>query len=137
MNRIEFLKLLGTGTLATCAGCSMLSCGSQSDFAPTNVDFTLDLTASANSALNTVGGVVKSNGVFVVRSSSTEYIALSGSCTHEGVSLDYLASSKIFNCSAHGSQFNTSGTVTKGPASKSLKQYTVEVVSTTSLRVHS
>ena len=73
------------------------SCSKQSYTGPTNVNFTLDLSNSANAALNTVGGYLVANGVLVVRHTSTSFKALSATCTHEGYTVGYDASSAKCN----------------------------------------
>ncbi|MCX6296088.1 MAG: Rieske (2Fe-2S) protein [Bacteroidetes bacterium] len=134
MERKEFLALVGTSfaaiTLASCLG----SCKKEKNAQPT-VDFTLDLTAAANSALATNGGYIYSNSVIVARTMAGGYIAVAQACPHQGVSVVYQPSSGGFYCSAHGSAFSASGAVTAGPAGTALKQYTCDL-SGTSLHVH-
>jgi cytochrome b6-f complex iron-sulfur subunit len=127
MERKEFLSMLGLGAgsliLATCmGGCKKESAGT----APT-VDFTLDLSQSANAALNNAGGYMYSNGVIVAKTTSGSIIAVAAGCTHEGTNVQYQANNNQFYCPNHGATFSNSGSVTKGPANSSLKQYTVTV----------
>ena len=72
MERREFLTMIGFGSAAAaCAYC--LSGCKTSDagiVAPTNIDFTLDLTNQAYSALRSVGGYVYNAGVIVAHTSS-------------------------------------------------------------------
>ena len=73
MDRKEFLASLGIGAAfvaySSCLeGCNVANPVSS---APTNVDFTLDLTAAANNALKTNGGYVYNNGIIVTRIAST------------------------------------------------------------------
>ena len=136
MDRKEFLALVGTSigaiTLASCFdSCKKTSNAST---APT-VDFTLDLNAAANSSLKTGGGYVYNSGVIVAKTTGGSYIAVSQACTHEGVTVTYQPSGNNFYCSAHGSSFSSSGSVTGGPAGSALKQYTCDLTGTT-LRVH-
>ena len=59
MDRKEFLASIGKGAVTVCMACYLASCGNNPTdvpTAPTNVDFTLDLTQSANQNLNNVGG---------------------------------------------------------------------------------
>jgi cytochrome b6-f complex iron-sulfur subunit len=127
MNREEFLKQLGTMALLTCAGCGMYACSSEDDPAPTNIDFTLDLTSSANAALNNVGGFVVFNRIIVARISTTEFAALSVACTHQGTPVTYRNTQKDFYCSNHGSRFSATGSVLEGPANRPLNQYNTEL----------
>ncbi len=87
----------------------------------------LDLNESANENLKSVGGYVYSGSIIVIRSTETQYIALSKICTHEGCTVKYGAASNQIVCDCHGSTFTTAGTVTNGPAATNLKKYNVKV----------
>lgn len=136
MNREEFLKQLGVAALLTCTGNVMFGCSSQSDPAPANADFTLDLSSSQYSTLNTAGGSVAANGIIIARLSTTEFVALSRACTHEGTAVNYRSSQKDFLCPNHGARFSTTGSVLQGPANSSLRKYNTTLKGT-SLRVFS
>lgn len=136
MDRKQFLSLVGTSIAAITIGSCVQGCKKQANgIDQPTVDFTLDLTASANSALSTNGGYLYNQGVIVARTMSGTYIAVSQACTHEGVSVTYQSGSNGFYCSAHGSRFSSSGSVTAGPANQALKQYTC-TLSGNSLRVN-
>jgi cytochrome b6-f complex iron-sulfur subunit len=128
MNREKFLKQLGITAWLACTGSVLLNC-SQDDPAPgtSDVDFVLDLTASQNAALNTVGGSLSSNGIIIARLSSTEFVALSRACTHQGTAVNYRASQNDFLCPNHGSRFATTGSVLQGPARTALRKYNTEL----------
>lgn len=136
MDRKEFMNLLGfsVGSLvvASCLG----GCAKESGIAPSDVDFTLDLSDSANTALNTNGGSLVKNGIIVGRTTSGAYIAVSAACTHEQTTVLYQAANQRFFCPNHGSTFTESGAVTLGPATRALTQYNTEL-SGTSLRIFS
>ncbi len=134
MDRSEFLKYIGTGTLIACAGCSLVSCGGD-DPGP-SVDFTLDLTLSANAALQTTGGSFSKDGVIVARISGTEFTAVSRACTHQGTNVNYRSTQQDFLCPNHGSIFDKNGAVKNGPASSDLKKYNTELTGN-NLRVFS
>jgi len=136
MNRDEFLKQLGIAALLTCSGSAMFGCSSENEPAPSNADFTLDLTSNQYSALNTVGGSVTANGIIIARLSTTEFVALSRACTHEGTGVNFRSSQKDFLCPNHGARFSISGAVLQGPAQSALKKYNTELTGT-SLRVFS
>lgn len=126
MDRKEFLSLLGLSAggafIAACAaGCK------KSTDAPSGVDFSLDLSQSANAPLNTAGGYVYNSGVIVAKTTTGAIIAVSAACTHEGTNVQYQASSNRFHCPNHGANFNNNGGVINGPATQNLKQYTVTV----------
>lgn len=142
MDRKEFFSAIGVGaaalTMMSCLGCSK---GSNSDngpstSAPTGVDFTLDLTTSANSALTTNGGYLMSHSILIARTSAGAYIAVQESCTHESYPLIYQAGNSRFYCNNHGATFTEKGVVTGGPTNRSLAVYNTSL-SGTSLRIYS
>jgi cytochrome b6-f complex iron-sulfur subunit len=123
MERKEFVKFLAASVASGSLVSYLASCKKESTAAP-NVDFTLDLTASANAMLLTSGGSLVSNKVIVINNSGS-YVALSDECTHEGCAVSYNSSSNNLQCPCHGGVFSISGSVVSGPPPKSLKQYTV------------
>src|SRR5947209_6625284 len=139
MERKEFLSLLGLGAssviLGCLGGCSKGSTGG-STTGPTGVDFTLDLTQSANAALQTDGGYVYRNGVIVARTMSGQFIAVQQVCTHESFSIIYQGTSHRFYCGGHGATFSESGVVTSGPPPRNLTTYQTSLNGTV-LRVYS
>jgi len=141
MDRKDFLASIGlsatTFALINCIGCSKNSNSPSGDTAgPTNIDFTLDLTLSGNSALTSNGGYLVSNGIIVARTTSGSFIAVQRSCTHESYGLVYQGSASRFYCANHGATFSESGTVTNGPASRSLTTYHTQLTGTY-LRIYS
>jgi cytochrome b6-f complex iron-sulfur subunit len=138
MDRKEFLASLGIGAaffaFSTCVnGCNVAN---PVDSAPTNVDFTLDLTASANAALKTNGGYIYKDGIIVAKTISGDYVAVYSACTHEGTTVSYDSSGNRFHCPSHGSNFFTNGSVINGPATQALHQYNTALTGN-SLRVYS
>jgi cytochrome b6-f complex iron-sulfur subunit len=135
MDRKEFLSQVGMGASAllvsACLG-GLSSCRKKID-APANVDFTLDVSTGA---LASNGGFLVSNGVVVARTTSGTFLAVSAACTHEGVTVDYNASSNNFICPKHGAKFDSGGGVTQGPAKTNLTKYNT-TLSGNSLRVYS
>jgi cytochrome b6-f complex iron-sulfur subunit len=124
MNRKEFILKAGFGTVAiacaTClGGCEVDSVPS----APENVDFTLDLSAPANTALTNVGGSKTQSGVLIGRVSDTGFVAVGQACTHQGTTVQFQLSNNRFHCPNHGSNFALDGGVINGPASSPLRQY--------------
>ena len=127
MERKEFLKK----TLAFC-GMSMIpvgvfeSCSKQSFGGPSNVNFTVDLSNSANTALNNVGGSLIVNGVIIIHTSSSVYHAFSATCTHAGCAVGYVPSSSVIYCPCHGGTYNaTTGAVIGGPPPSGLTNYKI------------
>ena len=127
MERKDFLKT----TMALC-GLAFIpagiieSCSKQSYSGPTNVNFIVDLTSSANSMLNLTGGYLVTNGVIVIRYAAGVYYALSATCTHQGCTVGYDPSNVRILCPCHGGTFNpATGAVLGGPPPSGLTKYTV------------
>jgi cytochrome b6-f complex iron-sulfur subunit len=127
MNRKEFLKTSGILTVSGLAAITAFieSCKKNEMSAPEapSVNFNLDLSASANSSLNNVGGYVYNSGVIVACIAAGSFVALSQACTHQGCTVTY--SSNSFNCPCHGGRYDVNGSVTAGPPPSALKKYTV------------
>ena len=137
MNRKEFLSIFGIGAAAVACSYCLGGCNTQDPIsAPTNVDFTLDLTNPAYAALKTNGGYYYQGGVIVARTIGGVYIAVSQACTHEGTTVVYDPRTDQFYCSAHGSLFATNGAVNRGPAGSPLATYKITLTGN-SLRVFS
>ncbi|MBE0650968.1 MAG: Rieske 2Fe-2S domain-containing protein [Bacteroidales bacterium] len=127
MDRRNFLKssclLCGGAVVGSMA--LLESCG-KGGVSPSagNVNFTLDLSQSANAALKSAGGSVISHSVIVVNTGSG-FVALSDICTHQGCSVFYNASGHDLVCPCHGGTYNLSGTVIAGPPPAPLKKYNI------------
>ncbi|MBL7864629.1 MAG: Rieske (2Fe-2S) protein [Cyclobacteriaceae bacterium] len=63
--------------------------------------------------------------ICVYRQSENEYKALLMKCTHQGTELQ--AAGDHLHCPAHGSEYNSSGQVTQGPATDGLRVFPVTV----------
>ena len=138
MDRKEFLAALGVGAAALACSYCLNGCSPLNNpvTAPTNVDFTLDLAASANAALKNSGGYLYNGGVIVARTANGSYVAVSQLCTHAGGTVQYVSKGNLFYCPNHGSTFSTNGSVINGPATSSLTSYHTSLTGT-SLRVYS
>ena len=125
MERKQFLSLIGLSASSLVAsglgGCSKGQ--GTSVLAPTNVDFILDLTQSANQPLTTAGGFVYRNGIIIAQTLGGQYIAVSQTCTHQNFTVTYVPGNHDFYCSGHGASFSESGQVTGGPARRPLATY--------------
>lgn len=136
MDRKEFLSSLGLSatafTLINCLGCSKTASGTTGS---STVDFTLNITTSPNTALQTNGGYVVTNGVLVARTTSGNFIAVQQSCTHQNYTLAYEVNNQLFYCANHGAQFSEAGAVLSGPASRALKTYNTSLTGN-SLRIY-
>jgi Rieske Fe-S protein len=141
-SRRDFLKTLATGTAMVCGG-SLLSClaacgGDDSNPAGNQITgqtTTLTLSESANSALQNVGGFIRrtfgsgsnTREMIVIRTTQTEFRALSTRCPHQGTAVNN-PSSGVIECPNHGSRFvgqgSNAGNVTQGPATTGLQVFT-------------
>jgi Rieske Fe-S protein len=142
MEREEFLKKLGVGTLAACMGCNLVSCSKKADTTPTTNGQNapapgsgMVLSTDLNSTLINVGDSKTSNGIIIVRIATgnvvSSFIAVQVACTHEGAAINYNQSQGLFICPLHGSEFSKTGAVIQGPALKALQNYTVTINGTT------
>lgn len=124
LSRREFARLAGLACMA--AACSTDDGGLT---APTATGVTINgntmtLTVGDNPTLNQSNGMVlvPQRSVLVVRVASGQYQALSSVCTHQGCTVSTFDGSRL-TCPCHGSQFNASGTVAKGPATSALRAF--------------
>jgi cytochrome b6-f complex iron-sulfur subunit len=152
MKRGEFLRSLGlsTSTLMAfyCLGTTMTACGSKDDdpdpdpnpgtgtgtgvtgtTTGSSINFTVDLANSNNSKLKTAGGFLIFGDVLVAFTTTSNYVALSKICTHEGNTVAYRKDQNDIQCPIHLSEFTLTGAVKQGPAATPLKTYTVTVSS--------
>lgn len=126
MDRKEFLVKAGQCTAVLVFGSCFQSCSSNSSdnpTAPQNVDFTLDLSKPENAGLNSTGGYMYQGGIIIAKINDTTFSALSQTCTHQGATVEYLASESRFHCPRHGSNFDVNGNVINGPAASPLQKY--------------
>ncbi len=95
----------------------------------TLVNNTITLTITAGSPLATVGNAAlvqySNTAMLVARTAQNTFTAVSAICTHQSCTITNY-SNQVYTCPCHGSQFNTSGGVTKGPASTSLRSYATQ-----------
>jgi cytochrome b6-f complex iron-sulfur subunit len=140
MDRKNFLSQVGVGAAAflapICLG-GIAGCGKSSNdstpSAPSNVDFTLDVSSGA---LASNGGFLVSQGILVARTNAGAFLAVSAACTHQGTNVNYNAANNNFVCPSHFSEFSSSGMVTLGPATTNLKSYNTSLTNST-LRIYS
>jgi cytochrome b6-f complex iron-sulfur subunit len=141
MTRKDFFSKVGFGAalvlVPACIGGLASSCSDDDGSpvpAPTNVDFTLDISTGT---LANNGGFLVHNGIVVARTTSGGFLAVSATCTHQGTNVNYSAAGNKFICPNHGAQFSSTGVVTQGPASSNLAQYNTQLLDATHLRVFS
>jgi cytochrome b6-f complex iron-sulfur subunit len=120
MDRKDFL-LTGCGL---CAAGGVLAYLDSCNKGGSGINFTLDLTSPANSALNTVGGyVIQNSDNAIVIHTSSGYNAFSLVCTHQGCIVGYNGSQ--FVCPCHGGRYDSNGNVISGPPPSPLQKLTV------------
>src|SRR5580765_2876387 len=116
------------GLLESCGGSptSPSSIPALSTISASVTNNTITLSVDAASPLASVGSaalVQTSGGNFLVaRVAQDTFNAMTAICTHEACTVErYQAGT--FTCPCHGSQYNTSGAVVKGPATASLRRF--------------
>ena len=94
---------------------------SQGRFIGSSVEVTI-----AGSALSNVGGAVLVEsiaGVFLVsRASDSTFTAIDAVCSHQSCTVTN-ADGDVYVCPCHGSRYDRSGRVVKGPAMASLRRF--------------
>ena len=92
----------------------------------------VNVTIDGSSPLAAVGGaalVQSSSGSFLVsRSGQDAFVAVTAICTHEQCTVTGFQNQR-YVCPCHGSEYSTSGSVTKGPAVLALRQFTTRFAS--------
>jgi cytochrome b6-f complex iron-sulfur subunit len=124
MNRKDFIKLIGTGSLAACAGCL------NQDYSfpqPGNVDFYLNIEQADNSVLQSPGGWLSKNGVVIVHLQTGGFVAFSRVCSHQGGPIQFQPSQNNLICNRHYSAFDLTDFPINGPATKPLRKFKAEL----------
>jgi len=87
---------------------------------------TITLTIDANSPLAAVGSAAlvqaSGNSLLVARTAQDSFTAVTAICTHQACVITGY-NNQIYSCPCHGSQFNTSGRVVRGPATSALRTF--------------
>jgi Rieske Fe-S protein len=90
----------------------------------------VSVTLAGSSPLASTGGMALAQtgiGSFLItRTGASTATVLTATCTHEGCAITGFSGSQ-FVCPCHGSTFSSSGSVVKGPANRSLQQFTATV----------
>jgi cytochrome b6-f complex iron-sulfur subunit len=90
---------------------------------------TVTVSNVSGTSLANVGGAALvqagSNPILVIHSAQDTFTAVTAICTHEQCTITGFQSG-TFVCPCHGSQYNTSGTVVQGPATRNLARFTTQ-----------
>lgn len=105
----------GTSTVSGLTGNNSLAKGA--------IDFTVDITVKDFEILKTNGQAIITGDVIIARTKTGDFLVVENACTHQGTPVDFVSDNATFKCNNHGSIFDSSGTVTNGPATKALKKY--------------
>jgi Rieske Fe-S protein len=128
-SRREFLKQTAAATGGLVLALSTLPAGAEEQ-GGTAGGGDVVLKLADYPGLAKVGGaqVVKTatEKVIVARTGEASFVACSAICTHKACVIDYDHAGKQFICPCHDAKFGLDGKVTKGPARKDLKAYTVD-----------
>jgi len=86
----------------------------------------ITLTIDSSSPLAAVGSaaLVRYSGgsLLVAHTAQSSFVAVTAICTHQGCEITGY-SNQTYTCACHGSQFDTSGQVVRGPAQTALRSY--------------
>jgi cytochrome b6-f complex iron-sulfur subunit len=91
-----------------------------------NIDPASPLAAPGRAALVQT----PSDSYLVARTGANAFSAVTAVCTHFGCIISRY-DNQIYVCPCHGSQFNASGAVVRGPASRPLRQFATEFTNNT------
>jgi nitrite reductase/ring-hydroxylating ferredoxin subunit len=118
MNRREFLTMSAIAACTACAGCPHLA--HAADSAPTTKP--VDVGLLSELPKDKIVAKWSADGFFLVRRDEKLY-ALSSACTHKRVRLTLKGAQ--LKCSKHGSVFEMTGELSKGPAKTPLLRYAI------------
>jgi len=120
MTRRQLIVLGGAMALTGCAAGN----GSQSPATPASAESVDAGPLSEFTRRGTDGRFRDTHGFYLVRTRTRLY-AQSAVCTHRNCKIDPTATG--FLCRCHGSTFTPDGTVTKGPATRDLPRFALEL----------
>ncbi|HEY6219739.1 MAG TPA: Rieske 2Fe-2S domain-containing protein [Gemmatimonadaceae bacterium] len=120
-NCLSRRAFLGQAALGAAAAAVLAACGDGQigGGGPTGPVSKVTVKVADFSGLATTGKLVNINAqIAAKRTGAATFVAWSRSCTHEGTQVDIVSTG--FFCSNHGSQFDSNGQVTVGPAARPL-----------------
>ena len=123
-----FIFILGSG---------IFSSGCKKSGAPKNVWFTLDISSSANGAIQYAGGYIYNSNLIIIRTNaalaSSSFAVFYELCPNDGATITYNYTLPpppgFLDCPKCGSRFSVNGNVAFGPAS-ALTSYNVSLSGT-------
>ncbi len=144
VSRKEFLRTAGSVSLFAALGIGFYGCSSSTDAIdgqPPQIPaddgaititsggntITIDLTQTSVANLLSQGGwlLITAANTLIVNTDGENYRSFTSVCTHQGCSTNWQFSNSLFECTCHGSRFDTSGSVVRGPATGNLAEFTV------------
>lgn len=142
ISRKTFLRQAGSAALLTAFGLPFYSCGTTSaddDAGERTVDSSADgITVNGNLITidlnSSIGGLLSEESDWLlIRDKRTLVLNVDGSlfrsftsvCTHADCSVNWRFQNREFECTCHGSRFDTAGAVVRGPATSDLPEFTV------------
>jgi cytochrome b6-f complex iron-sulfur subunit len=91
---------------------------------------TVTVSNVSGTALANVGSAARvqagGNEILVLQTAQGSFKAFTAVCTHEQNIITGFQNNNTFVCPAHGSQFNTSGGVVQGPATRALREFSTQ-----------
>ena len=130
LNRRSLIKITASSASLMVLGQALPGCGNPTGTPPTGP------VAGGNISALAVGTLRVLSNVVVARDGEGVY-AMSAVCTHAGCLLSDSTSSieSGLGCPCHGSAFDGSGNVTRGPAQTPLQHYAVSIAADGSITV--
>lgn len=150
VSRSDFLRTAGSTALYAALGIGFVSCGNsagtdnnniiddsiddENDTSPIQISnngntVTIDLSHNSVSRLKNSGEwlLITQANTLVVNVDGEVIRAFTSVCTHQGCNTNWKFQDSLFECTCHGSRFNTSGAVVRGPANQDLDEFDVSI----------
>lgn len=150
VSRKDFLRTAGSTALFAALGIGFVSCSNSTGNDEDNVinnpvdggddnnpiqvsnngnTITIDLNQESASKLKNSGEwlLITQANTLVVNVDGEVIRAFTSVCTHQGCTSNWEFQNSLFECTCHGSRFNTSGAVVQGPANQDLDEFDVTV----------
>jgi Rieske Fe-S protein len=111
---------------------SVVTPGTRPVFGPVDASGKLTVLVADHPELSVVGGSVTGFGpgldhpVSLIRVSETAFRAFDATCTHQACAVDHVPATRQLACPCHGSLFDETGKVVRGPAAAPLAELAVE-----------